>query len=62
MEAEWQFPYASAAIDGSHFPIKCPSCEQEAMKQYYNFKNFYSVVHLVLLMLTIDLFGQVSVL
>ena len=28
----------------SHLPIKCPSGGQEAMKQYYNFKNFYSVV------------------
>ena len=38
------FPYAFAAIDGSHLPIKCPSGRQEAMKQYYNFKKFYSVV------------------
>ena len=40
MDAEWQFPYAFAAIDGSHLPIKCTSGAQEAMKQYYNFKNF----------------------
>ena len=63
MDAEWQFPYAFVAIYGSHLPIKCSSGGQEAIKQYYNFKNFYSVddsVHLVLLMLTIDLFGQVS--
>ena len=44
MDAEWQFLYAFAAIDGNHLPIKCPSGRQEAMKQYYNFKNFYSVV------------------
>ena len=44
MDAEWQFPYAFAGIDGSHLPIKCPHGGQEAMKQYYNFKNFYSVV------------------
>ena len=44
MDVEGQFPYAFAAIDGSHLPIKCPSDGQEAIKQYYNFKNFYSVV------------------
>ena len=35
VDAEWQFPYAFAAIGGG---------KQEAMKQYYNLKNFYSVV------------------
>ena len=44
MDAEWEFPYNFAAIDGSHLPIKCHSGGQEVMKQYYNFKNFYSVV------------------
>ena len=44
MDAEWQFPYAFAAIDGSHLHIKCPSGRQEALKQYCNFKNFHSVV------------------
>ena len=44
MDAEWKFPYAFAAIDGSNLPIKCPSGGQEVMKQYYNFKNLYSVV------------------
>ena len=34
MDTEWQFPYAFAAID---------SGKQEAMKQYYNLKIFYSV-------------------
>ena len=34
MNTEWQFPYAFAAIDGSHLPIKCPSGGQEAMKQH----------------------------
>ena len=52
MDAELQFLYALAAIDEIHLSIKCPSGGQEAMKQYYNFKNF--------LMLAIDLFGQVS--
>ena len=32
MDAEWQFPYAFAAIDGGHLPIKCTSGAQEAMK------------------------------
>ena len=39
MNAEWQFFYAFPAIDGSHFPIKCPPGGPEAMKQYHNFKN-----------------------
>ena len=34
MDAEWKFPKAFAAIDGSHLPIKCRSGEQEAIKQY----------------------------
>ena len=41
MDAEWQFSYAFAAIDGSHLLIKFPIGGEEAMKQYYNFKNFY---------------------
>ena len=44
MDAELQFPYAFATFDGSHLSIKCPSGEQEAMKYYYNFKNFYTVI------------------
>ena len=48
MESEWQFPFALSAIDGFHLPIKCPKGGSEAMKQYYNFKNFYSVVLLAL--------------
>ena len=28
MEAEWQFKFAYAAIDGSHLPIKCPQEDQ----------------------------------
>ena len=42
MECEWQFRYAFAAIDGSHCPIKCPAGGVESMKQYCNFKKFYS--------------------
>ena len=44
MDAEWQFPYAFSGIDGRHLPIKCPKGGQEVTKQYYNFKNVYSVV------------------
>ena len=43
MEAHWQFGFAFRGIDGSHIPIKCPAGGAVAMKQYDNFKNFYSV-------------------
>ena len=45
---EWQFPYAFAAIDGSHLPIKCPRGGAKARKQYFNFKGFYSIILLAL--------------
>ncbi|XP_057294674.1 uncharacterized protein LOC130623211 [Hydractinia symbiolongicarpus] len=45
---EWQFPYAFAAVDGSHLPIKCPNGGAQAMKQYFNFKGFYSIVLMAL--------------
>ena len=48
MEEEWQYPYAFAAIDGTHIPIKCPGGGNEARKQYRNFKEFYSIVQLLL--------------
>ena len=32
MEQEWQFPYAYAAIDGCHIPIKCPPGGQESAR------------------------------
>jgi hypothetical protein len=48
MGAEWQFPQAFCAIDGSHIPIKCPPGGREANKQYHNFKNFYSIIVLSL--------------
>lgn len=44
MDESWQFTCCSAAIDGCHIPIKCPSGGMEACKEYHNFKNFYSVV------------------
>ena len=45
---EWQFPYAFAAVDGSHLSIKCPKGGAQAMKQYFNFKSFYSIVLMAL--------------
>ncbi|XP_057310528.1 uncharacterized protein LOC130648493 [Hydractinia symbiolongicarpus] len=48
MEAKWQFQFAFSAIDRSHLPIKCPPGGLEAMKQYHNFKNFYSVILMAL--------------
>ena len=44
MDSEWQFPFAFSAIDGSHLPTKCPPGGPQAMKQYHNFKNFYSII------------------
>ena len=44
MEQAWQFPYAFAAVDGCHVPIKCPPGGNEASKEYHNFKEFYSLV------------------
>ena len=38
---EWQFPYAFAAVDGSQGGA-------QAMKQYFNFKGFYSIVLMAL--------------
>lgn len=31
-------------VDGCHIPCKCPKSGAEARKEYYNFKNFYSIV------------------
>lgn len=45
---EWQFPYAFTAVDGSHLPMKCPNGGAHAMKQYFNFKGFYSIVLMAL--------------
>ena len=44
MEQFWQFPYCWAAVDGRHIPIKCPPGGPESRKEYYNLKNFYSVI------------------
>ena len=48
MDSEWQFPFAFSAIDGSHLPMKSPPGAPKAMKQYQNFKNFYSIILLAL--------------
>ena len=39
MEDKWQHPSAFGGVDGCHFPTK-----GEARKEYYNFKNFCSIV------------------
>ena len=44
METLWQFPGAFCGVDGCHIALKCPHGGNEARKEYYNFKNFYSVV------------------
>ena len=44
MDSGWQFPFAFSAIDRSYIPVKCSPSGPEAMKQYHNFKNFYSVI------------------
>ena len=48
MESEWQFPFAFLGIDRSYLPTLCPKAGSEAIKQYYNFKNFYSIILLTL--------------
>ena len=42
---------AFGGIDGCHTPIKRPHSGNEASKEYYNFKNFYSIGSLVLFMM-----------
>lgn len=44
MEELWQFPCCWSALDGCHIPIKCPPRGLQLCKEYYNFKNFYSIV------------------
>ena len=59
MDAEGQLPDGVSGIGCNHLPIKCPNSGQEVMKQYYNFKNFYSVVLLALVDAKYNLLGQV---
>ena len=49
MDMIWQATGAFSGLDGCHIPIKCPSGGGESRKEYYNFKNFYSVVLMGLL-------------
>ena len=44
MRAMWPFPGAFGGIDGCHTATKCPHGGDEARKEYYNFKKFYSIV------------------
>lgn len=44
MEKLWQFPCCWSAIDCCHIPVKCPLGDLQSCKEYYNFKNFYSIV------------------
>ena len=44
MESMWQFPGAFGGVYGCHIPIKFPFGSNEARKEYYNFKNAYSIV------------------
>ena len=43
-EQLWQFPCAWASIDGCHLPLNCPAGGLEACKEYYNFRNCYSII------------------
>ena len=43
MEDKWQFPSAFGRVDSCHIPMKWPSGGNEASKEYYTFKNFYSI-------------------
>ena len=40
-ESLWGFPQVVGAIDGTHIPILHP---QESPSDYYNWKNFYSII------------------
>ncbi|XP_035918329.1 uncharacterized protein LOC118516979 [Anopheles stephensi] len=44
-EQRWNFPHAIAAIDGKHFHTRAPA---HSGSDYYNYKNFYSIVLLVM--------------
>ena len=48
MEEMWQFPCRWSAIDGCHISLKCLPGGLEYCKEYHNFRNFYSIVLVVL--------------
>ena len=48
MGTKWQFVYTFSNTDGSYTPTKYPPKGAEFMKQYHNYKNFYSSVLLAL--------------
>ena len=52
METLWKFATAFGGVDGCHIPLKFPHGGNKARKEYHNFKNFYSVV-----MMIIDFYG-----
>ena len=54
---EWQFPYDFAAADRLYLPTKCRNGAVQAMKQYLNFKGFYSIVFMVLVDAEYQFFG-----
>lgn len=43
LQTKMDFPFAFGAIDGCHLRLNCPIGET-ARKDYYNFKNFYSII------------------
>ena len=61
MEMLWQFPSSWGAIDGCHIPIQCPPGGLKACKEYHNFKNFYSIVMMAVVMPKTASSGQVLV-
>ena len=44
MDNLWQFLTTLGGVDDCHIPLNCRHGGNEARKEYYNFKNFYSVV------------------
>ena len=44
MEKIWQCTCAYAAVDGTQIPIKCPPGGGEAAKEYFCYKNVYSII------------------